>query len=298
MPLPEIEPIGIPVAGGELGAVRFGGKGSDRPVALAVHGITGTSRSWGPVARALGDRATLVAIDLRGRGASRSLPPPYGLGVHVDDLLTVLGALGIDRPLLIGHSLGAYIVARFAAEHPGRARALLLIDGGLPIPGSRGSDPQEYADQQLGPALARFAMTFPDHDAYRTWWRGHPSFSGGQVADEDIAFIADYELIGEPPELRPVIEPEAVRADGRDLISAGNDAERLTITTTLLCAPRSLLNDPANPMQPFEAAEAWAQADPGRREARLIPDVNHYTIVLGAPGAATVADRIAALAAG
>jgi hypothetical protein len=52
------------------------------------------------------------------------------------------------------------------------------------------------------------------------------------------------------------------------------------------------MNDP-NPMQPFEVARAWAAADRSLREAVLVPDVNHYTITLGARGAAVVANAIA-----
>lgn len=147
----QIEDTAVEVAGGALGVARLGA--ADGAPAVAVHGITSSSRAWLAVARALGTRATLHAVDLRGRGASSGLPGPYGLGAHTADLLAVLDALGLERAVLTGHSLGAYVVARFAVEHPDRVRAVVLVDGALAIPGADGVEPQAFADAFLGPAL-------------------------------------------------------------------------------------------------------------------------------------------------
>jgi len=236
-----------------------------------------------------------VAPDLRGRGRSNNLPGPYGIDVHVRDILAVLDALGLDRAVLVGHSLGAYVVARIAVSHPERVHALVLVDGGLAIPGSDGVDPQAFVDAFLGPAMARLKLRFPDRDAYRDWWRAHPALSRGDVADEDVVAYADHDLVGAEPEMRSSVLEEAVRADACELLPAQGAAHSLTVSARLLCAPRGLLDDP-NPMQPFELAHAWAQQDPGRRQAALIPNVNHYTITLGTAGAAAVADAIAATA--
>ncbi len=295
MPEPvEINRRLVAVDGGRLSIFRFGPL-VEMPVVVAVHGITGSSYSWTAVARALGDRVALVAPDIRGRGRSNNLPGPYGIDVHVRDILAVLDGLGLDRAVLVGHSLGAYIVARIAVSHPERVHALLLVDGGLPIPGTDGVDPQAFVDAFLGPAMARLKLRFPDRDTYRDWWRAHPALSSGDVADEDVVAYADHDLVGAEPEMRSSVLEEAVRADAAELLAAQGAAHGLTMSAKLLCAPRGLLDDP-HPMQPFELAHAWAQEDPGRRQAALIPDVNHYTITLGAAGAAAVANAIAATA--
>jgi hypothetical protein len=49
-------------------------------------------------------------------------------------------------------------------------------------------------------------------------------------------------------------------------------------------------------MQPLDAAHAWVAEDPARRSAQLVEGVNHYTLTLGARGAAAVADAIATVA--
>jgi hypothetical protein len=81
-----------------------------------------------------------------------------------------------------------------------------------------------------------------------------------------------------------------VRLDGTDLFRLP-DANALAVPARLLCAERGLLDDP-HPMQPLELVSAWAAADPGRRQAVAVPDVNHYTITLGRRGAAVVADEL------
>jgi len=171
----------------------------------------------------------------------------------------------------------------------------VLVDGGLPIPGTEGAEPQAFLDAFLGPALARLRMQFVSHEAYRDWWRAHPALAGGEVEDSDLVAYADYDLTGTEPELRSAVSEAAARADAAALFELGEDARRLTVPATLLCAPRGLQDDP-NPMQPPALVREWAAEAPELRRAIEVPDVNHYTIVLGARGARAVAREVAAAA--
>lgn len=282
----EITRRDVEVSGGALASFSFGRNPNER-VVVAVHGITSNSRAWLPVARALEGRAGLVAVDLRGRASSSGLLGPYGIDAHVRDIVAVLDALGLQRPVVAGHSLGAYITAQLAASYPERVRSVVLVDGGLPIPGGAEAD----LDAFLGPALARLKLRFADRDAYRAWWRQHPALGGSDVADEDLRAYADHDLVGSAPELRSSVNEEAVRADAPDVAHAADAAYRLTVPARALCAPRGLVNDP-NPMQPLELVRAWADERPSLRQGSLVSDVNHYTITLGARGAGVVADAI------
>jgi hypothetical protein len=107
---------------------------------------------------------------------------------------------------------------------------------------------------------------------------------------------AGHDLVGDPPALRSSVNPDVLRPDGGDVLRS-DDAHRLALPAVLLSAPRGMINDP-NPMQPLELVGAWAAEDPGRRRAFQVPDVNHYTITLGAAGAAAVAAEVRAAVAG
>jgi pimeloyl-ACP methyl ester carboxylesterase len=297
----EIERHDVDVEGGKLAAYALRAPGertaaADRPKVLAVHGITATSRVWLAVARKLHGRAELIAPDLRGRGRSNALGAPYGLASHARDLLAVLDRFELERAVLVGHSLGAYVIARFAVDHPERVSALVLVDGGLTIPGVERVDPQEFIDAFLGPALARLKLVFPTREAYHEWWRRHPAIAGSDILDEDVVAYADHDLTGKEPNLRSSVSEASVRGDTSELLEMGKPAHRLTVPAQLLCAPRGLLNDP-NPMQPLEVARAWAAGAPAQRQASAVPNVNHYTLVMGTAGATAVAAAIDAITA-
>ncbi|HEY5429353.1 MAG TPA: alpha/beta fold hydrolase [Solirubrobacteraceae bacterium] len=285
------ERLDVDVYGGRLATYRLGANRADAPLVLAIHGITSTSRTWLATARALADRAALIAVDLRGRGRSSELPPPFGLDAHVRDVIAVLDRLGVDRAVVTGHSLGAYIAARLATSHPDRVAQLVLVDGGLTIPAGEDRDTDQFIEAFLGPTFTRLSMTFPDVAAYQEWWAQHPAVIAADVDRADLNEYAAHDLTGDPPELRSSINPRVVRDDGLDLVG-DHDAPRLAVPAVLLCAPRGMIDDP-NPMQPLALAQAWADAAPSTRRAVQVPDVNHYTIAWGARGARAVADEIA-----
>lgn len=92
---------------GELHGNREG------PTVVLVHGWTASTRVWGEVIRALGDRARVVAYDQRGHGASDTPGRGgYSLAALADDLSAVLTATVVpgDRAILVGHSMGGIAV--------------------------------------------------------------------------------------------------------------------------------------------------------------------------------------------
>ena len=168
----------VTVQGGALRVARAGPPPNEaEAVVLAVHGITSSQMAWRTVARELAgrNRVCLLAPDLRGRGQSAALPGPYGMAAHVSDLLAVLDDAGVGRVVLAGHSMGAYVVARLAAEHPERAAAVVLLDGGLSIALPPDRDPDEVLENVVEQSIARLRMTYASVDEYVGLWREHPA---------------------------------------------------------------------------------------------------------------------------
>lgn len=289
----------VPVAGGDL-HVALAGPVGDAPLVLCAHGITSSSRSWPLVATHLLDAGLAVAaVDLRGRGGSAALPGPFGMAAHATDLVAVLDHLAVDRAVAAGHSMGAYVVARLAADHPDRVLGLALVDGALPLARAGGpdQDPQEALDDLLGPAIARLRRTFATPEEYVEFWRAHPAFADGgwgPVVEE----YARYDLKGEPPALRPCADEHGVRVDGAELFldeeGAASAIRSVAVPSVLLRAPAGLDGAPP-PMIPEDVAAA-AAAELACLEVRTVEGTNHYTITLAEPGASVVAAAIVELA--
>jgi pimeloyl-ACP methyl ester carboxylesterase len=260
--------IDVPVAGGTLRALAWPGEG---PVVVAVHGITANALSWAPVARELAGRVRLVAPDLRGRAKSAHLPPPYGMGSHAADVIALADHLGADTVTLVGHSMGAFVVTETVARHPERAGAVLMVDGGVPLPRPPGMDVDTALLATIGPAMRRLSMTFASLDDYIAYFRSNPAL-GEHWTDDLGAYVArDWTGTGSTCVL------DAIRADAADMFTrpAAHDFP-------LLWAPRGLQD---------EDGGLYSAGDLSGVDATLVPDTNHYTIVMGA-GAPRVAEAI------
>ncbi|MEU6779192.1 alpha/beta hydrolase [Nonomuraea angiospora] len=263
----------------DVGGLRIARFGTGPRTIIAVHGITASLMAWGAVARRLPEEWSMVAMDLRGRGHSASLPGPYGLPRHAEDVLRVADHVGAGPDVVLtGHSMGAYVAALAAAERD--FARVVLVDGGLPFPPlPEGVDVDKEMEATLGPALARLRQTFPTADAYVDFFKAHPAFVGHWNADVE-AYVR-YDLTGPDGALRSRVAPEAVLQDGRWLrLESEAVAAALTAITSplsLLRAPRGLLNQDVG-MLPDDLARPWAARLPGLRD-EVIPDCNHYTIL-------------------
>ena len=100
--------------------------------ALAFHGFALNCHSWDEVAPRLADRLRLSAFDQRGHGLSdrASALADYTRDNMVADIGGIIEALRLDRPVLIGHSMGGMNCMTFAGRHPEQVRALVLVDVG------------------------------------------------------------------------------------------------------------------------------------------------------------------------
>jgi pimeloyl-ACP methyl ester carboxylesterase len=256
---------------------------------LAAHGVTATLMTWRAVARGLDGRICLLAPDLRGRGASAGLPGPYGIAAHVADLIAVLDHVRTRSAVLVGHSMGAYVVARLAAEHPERAAGAVLLDAGLPFP--RPDDSGETLDAAVANAVMRLMITFPSADEYVQGWRAHPAFA--HAWDEDVEAYARYDLIEDGHVARCSASAAAVRTDSAEMVLDGatrTALDRVRAPVQLLRAERGMFDD--DPLIPSDTLQAFEAAHPSMR-IEAVADVNHYTLVMGhSPGPHSVVAAI------
>src|SRR5437764_249523 len=106
--------------------------GSGGPLVM-VHGLTGNLAVWHlHIVPALCDHFEILTYDLRGHGYSDTPPSGYTPDAMARDLLELLDALGIEQPVIAGHSYGADIALYFAAAYPERVREVVAIEAALP----------------------------------------------------------------------------------------------------------------------------------------------------------------------
>jgi pimeloyl-ACP methyl ester carboxylesterase len=100
--------------------------GSGRPLIL-LHGGLGSGEMFGPVIPALAERHQVIAVDLQGHGRTADVDRPLDLGSMAADIAALIEHLGLDRPAVVGYSLGGGVALRTAADHPGLVSRLVAV---------------------------------------------------------------------------------------------------------------------------------------------------------------------------
>lgn len=148
----------VPGDGVRLHARDWSGSGQ---AVVLLHGLASNARIWDGVAsRLAGAGLRVVALDQRGHGASEQPGSGYDFATLGRDLSAALAALGIERPVLAGHSWGANVALQFAADRPGTLAGLALVDGALLGVAEWAGPTLDEARRRLAPP--RFAVPLAD----------------------------------------------------------------------------------------------------------------------------------------
>lgn len=174
----------IRVGADDIWTVGSAPMGGDASPLLFLHGMSFDSRSWAAEMRTLEGRRGVHGYDLRGFGRSRV--GEDAAVDHVADLAGLIDAAALERPILVGLSLGANVAMAYALAHPGTIRGLLLVSPGLP--GHRWSSERP---PEIAAALARTEGVA----AAKTYWLGHRLFAS--LAGRDKARAKVEAMVGE-----------------------------------------------------------------------------------------------------
>jgi N-formylmaleamate deformylase len=213
--------------------------GGDGAPLVVLPGITSPAITWDFVARELGSAVRPLVLDLRGRGLSSQPERGYAMTDYAADVAGVVQALGLDRPIVLGHSLGARIGAAFGAATPELAGPLILVDPPLSGP-DRGpyATPLEAFERQLREAnagttadeVARDWPRWPRREQeLRARWL--PTCSAAAVAETHGRFQTE-DFFDDWPALRDVVliyggDSPVVTAEGAAELAATNPGAEL-----------------------------------------------------------------------
>ncbi|HEX8498017.1 MAG TPA: alpha/beta hydrolase [Actinomycetales bacterium] len=164
----------VELADGTTISAQVWGEAGGPPLVL-LHGLGEQASTWDEVAPQLATRFRVVALDLRGHGSS-TWAGPYSFTLMRDDVLGVLGALGLDDVVLVGHSMGGVVAYLVAQAQPARVARLVIED--VPPPFARERPLPERPEGELPfdwavvPAIAEEV-----NDPSRQWWDHLPDIT-------------------------------------------------------------------------------------------------------------------------
>ncbi len=230
-------------------SLRYFRSGGDFPPLVLVHGFTDNALYYSRLADLLADRWDVVAYDCRGHGQSDRAGGRFEHENRVADLVAVIATLGLDRPALVGHSMGAATIAKAVAEHPPLSRGVVLEDPAWWEP------PADMTDQQRSEALAaRLVRNKAWHDSMvglqaGTWeealvWRRSDSPLWSQEDIELSAasrFEVELDLFSYFPSVRSDYREYVRQTDCPALLVCGEN-ERGAIITAEQAAEVSAIN--------------------------------------------------------
>jgi pimeloyl-ACP methyl ester carboxylesterase len=136
---------------------RPSGDRGEAPLVL-VHGIGADGRMFAPVVERLADSARCIVWDLPGYGG-KALDRPLTFPGLAAALAADLDALGIERAIVLGHSIGGMVAQELAATFPQRVRALILSATTATFGSRDGSFQREFVQARLGPLDAGRTMS-------------------------------------------------------------------------------------------------------------------------------------------
>src|SRR5258708_27029805 len=128
--------------------------GGTKPPLVLVHGFTDDGLCWTPVAEILSPAYDIIMVDARGHGFSEAPETGYGPQEQAADLNGVISALALEKPAVLGHSMGAITALTLAGIYPDVAGAILLEDpppGGTPFACPPPNDPPQPAQAREAP---------------------------------------------------------------------------------------------------------------------------------------------------
>ncbi|GCE14795.1 alpha/beta fold hydrolase [Tengunoibacter tsumagoiensis] len=231
---------------------------SAKPPVILLHGLTNNSTTWLRFARDLQQDYDLILIDLPGHGRSRDLGSSFSASVLSSSIIELIKQLELERPILLGHSLGAYIAATVAATIPEQVRSLVLEDPPWILATAATERGEKPPSRELPGVRQSFELKkLSPEERLSTVRREHPTWSEEELIawlDAKIQFNSS---------LLPHLGPENPFPSWQEL------APRITCPVLLLLGDLKL-GAITSPEIAYEAARSWQDS-----QIVQIPDASH-----------------------
>ncbi|MGD1118050.1 MAG: alpha/beta hydrolase [Dehalococcoidales bacterium] len=123
--------------------------GGAKPPFILLHGATDNGLCWTPIAEWLSAQYDVIMPDAQGHGLSARFGPDYSFDAPTDQVAGLVKELGLKKPLIMGHSMGAGTTTNVAVKYPSLPRAIILEDPGwMPQEAMDKVDPQRVPPRE------------------------------------------------------------------------------------------------------------------------------------------------------
>jgi pimeloyl-ACP methyl ester carboxylesterase len=138
--------------------------GTGRPLIL-LHGGLGSGEMFEPILPTLTDHHQVILVDLQGHGRTADIDRPLDADLMADDVAALIDHLGLEKPDLVGYSLGGGVALRVAIRHPQKVGRLVSASANI----RRDAIHPEILEQQgqVGAAAAEFMKDTPMYELYQ-----------------------------------------------------------------------------------------------------------------------------------
>jgi pimeloyl-ACP methyl ester carboxylesterase len=138
--------------------------GSGRPMVL-LHGGLGSGEMFGPILPTLADHHQVIAVDLQGHGRTADIDRPIDVRLMADDIAALIDHLGLEKPDVVGYSLGGGVAFFTAVKYPEKIGKLVSASANI----RRDAIPAEMLAQQaqVNAAAVPFMKDTPMYELYQ-----------------------------------------------------------------------------------------------------------------------------------
>ncbi len=251
--------------------------GEQGPPIIFVHGISANAFCFQAFADDLARDHRVYAYDLRGRGDSDKPASGYGIPIHATDLAELIDVLDLDRPVVAGQSMGAFVALYFAVHYPQKLGKLILID-------AFASTPWKTIEEQpawLTASMNRLGTPVPSFEEYVQRLKATPFLGSYWNRYIDFYFEHDVRRNTDGSVVSKAYR-EGVFEDGQQQISENTPKELwkdITVPTLLMRAGQGLFAD--NDQVLSEEIVPEIQREIKNFRYVNFPKLNHYTIIFG-----------------
>ena len=234
------------------------------PPLVLLHGGNQSAHSWDLVSLHLAGRYRVLALDQRGHGDSEwARDASYGIGEMAEDAIAFIAQQGLERPIVMGHSMGGRVTMEVLKRRPGIARAAVFVDVGPEISGEGTRAIRDFIQRNIEfDDLEAFIERVAEYDPYRTREHISRTVRYNLIQRSDGKYITKSDRILHDPGFRRARDNDGVP------LSIGLDVVRS------FDLPALVIRGGDSNVLTEQGADDFAAAMP-QGQLRTVPDCGH-----------------------